>query len=128
MPKNREEGQDTEHNGNDVCPISHEWFQHREESKKAMAQIATMYGALTTMLTHTEHLKKLDDLAESRETQIEILKDIRQNLIGPATSKGQTDNETVKLLVKIFGGVFIALLFVFIFLLTGQKYGFFLPH
>lgn len=110
------------------CPIADEWFQHRQEVKKTLEQVDLMHSAITQVVTHTSHLQKLDIIASATDAQCRQLNEIRDGLMGPATSKKQMDNETVLLIVKILGAVIIGLLFTIVFILTGQKFGLFTLH
>ncbi len=68
-------------------------------------------------MEHTSHLKNLD-----------VLKEIKDNLIGPATGKDHIETKTAGLVFKILGFVILAQQVTIVFLLTGQSLGFFDLH
>lgn len=69
----------------------------------------------TTLNNFSNYAKHLEDLR--------ALPEIRDKLLDSATGRKQFDKDAVMLMIKIFGGVIIALVICIMFLLTGQHFG-----
>ncbi len=88
------------------CPLL---TAYEKRITDAFVQISESHQNTKELLDAAKHLKALDALI-----------DIRDHLLNAATGKGYTDNETVKLIVKILGAVIILL----ILYITGQQFNF----
>lgn len=104
------------------CAIAKEFRFYAETGKDTMRKVGEMHAGMEQLVAHTKHLERLDDIATRMGNQCVKLDEIKNGLLIPATSKLQTDNETVKLIVKILGGVIIGLVFVIVFILTGKSF------
>lgn len=96
------------------CQLSDQWEEHRKEAKDAIYKVDEMSTNMGLIIEHTQHLKKLDKL--------DI---IAESLLNAATGKDQMPTKTAHLIFKMFGVVMLGLIFVIVFLLTGQKLGVF---
>jgi hypothetical protein len=98
------------------CIVANEWAVYRRRQLKAIRNIAELQKKMDEMAEHTanlEQLKKLDALI-----------DIRDRLLNSATGRHHLDLPTAALVLKLLGIVIISLVFVIVFLLTGQGFGF----
>ena len=109
-----------------------EIVEHRREAKLATVQIDALTRATTHVLENTQHLVKLDTIADAVREMTSALKDVKESLIGPATGKDQVPRATAELMFnqqaksnafvcRVLGVVITGLLFVIGFLLTGDK-------
>lgn len=92
-------------NGLLKCDVSSDWKTIREK-------IVETHSVSVTLGKYLPHLEKLD-----------ALEDIKDHLMDAATGKNQLDIKVATLLFKILGITIVALLFVIIFLLTGESMG-----
>lgn len=90
-----------------------EWSEYKIRTTQAIEKVEEVHADMTSLVKNAEHLARLPAV----ET---LLADIKDGLIGPATSKRQVDTETFQLILKIFGAVIIGLVLVIVFLLTGH--------
>lgn len=96
------------------CPILAEWKLAKERAMVALDQLNKMHSVISDVGGYAKHLQKLD-----------ALDDIRDKLIDSATGRKQWDQESVHLLIKIFGATILLLVGVIFYLLTGQHLGWF---
>lgn len=92
------------------CPLNSDWEGYYSEFQTIIEKVDNAHKRIGQMLEHTQHLSKLD-----------ALEDIRDSLISKATGRDQIDSKIALLLFRILGAVIVTLLFVILFLLTGQK-------
>lgn len=97
-----------------TCPLAEDWEKHREDFEKMTSKVSETHVLMTQIMTHTQHLSKLD-----------ALEDIRDTLINKATGRDQLDTKTALIMFKILGAVIVTLLLTILFLLTGQSLNFF---
>lgn len=97
-----------------TCPLAEDWDKHRSDFEKMTAKVSETHVIMNQILTHTQHLSKLD-----------ALEDIRDSLISKATGRDQIDTKTAMVMFKILGAVIVTLLITLLFLLTGQSFNFF---
>ena len=112
------------------CPIAEEWPIHRREVQHIMAQVNTMNLMMQTVLENSKHLARLDDvsigikeIARSNREVVGVIKQLKEDMVGPATGRDQIPTKTAHLMFRAFGFVIIALLIVIVFLLTGEQFG-----
>lgn len=89
-----------------------EWVEYRERAQKLESMVGELHSNTKTLVAHTSHLSKLDNLTE-----------IKDKLLDTATNKNQLDIGIAKMIFMILGGVILSLIFVIVFLLTGEKLG-----
>lgn len=90
------------------CPVGRDWESHKIKADMAIVKVNDMNQTMNKILLHTEHLSKLDALP---------------TLVDALVGKNKGDNEKVILISKILGAVICGLMFIIIFLLTGEKFG-----
>ena len=98
-----------EGNGPISCGVGGDWPAHKERTLEAINKVDEMHETIGQIAMHASHLKKLD-----------VLEEIRDKLIGPATGKDHIETPTAVLIFKILGAVIIGLLLTVVFLLTGH--------
>lgn len=82
-----------------------------EALRKLDTKIDRTHDAMLQIVPHIQHLSKLD-----------TLEDIRDTLLEAATGRNHIDANMATLVFKILGAVILTLLFVLLFLLTGQHF------
>lgn len=114
------------------CPIFSEFGEYRKESKVAMEQVNGLTRSMSHVMENTDHLIKLDSIADSIKIMIGTLQDVREGLLNAAIGKDQVPRATAELMFnqqaksnafvcRVLGVVITGLLFVIGFLLTGDK-------
>lgn len=88
------------------CPL---WNKHREQIISAIIKVDTMHDGMVEMVKHTHHLQALSD--------------IRDTLIGAATGKDHVPTKVFLIVLAALGTVIVGLVFILIFLLTGEVAG-----
>ena len=96
----------------DCCPIAQEvkefvedWTAHKAESIRAFKQVNMIHEVIIEMKEDTSHLSKLDVLTTIAGT----LKDLNDNLVGPATSENKISLKAHLVTLAIMGIVIITL-------------------
>ncbi len=97
-----------------TCPLAEDWEKHRSDFEKMTGKVSETHIIMNQILSHTQHLSKLD-----------ALEDIRDSLISKATGRDQLDTKTAMIMFKILGAVIATLLLTLLFLLTGQHFNLF---
>ena len=97
-----------------TCPLADDWERHKSDFEKMTNRVSETHVVMNQILTHTQHLSKLDALT-----------DIRDSLINKATGRDQLDTKTAMVMFKILGAVIATLLLTLLFLLTGQHFNLF---
>jgi len=112
-------------NGLDECAMNAKFQAWLAEARPAIQKVDAMHTQLSDFGKELKNLRYLKGLYSENRMQKRVLQNIEKNLLGPATAKNHTDNHTVRLIVSILGTVILGLSFVLVFLLTGQKAGYF---
>lgn len=87
-----------------TCPIAPEWFKHRAQADRAMKRIGVMHRRMRSIDRNSEYLKSLPEAVTE-------LRDLKENLVGPATGRRQVPLSAHIMMMVFFG---IALLVVLI--------------
>lgn len=101
------------------CPLYNAWEEHRLKAQELLgkvndvhAKVNGLHGAMEELMHFGAHLQHLDKLPI-----------ILDRTLDAALRTNHTDNKTVMFIVKIMGGVILALTFVIVALLTGAHLG-----
>lgn len=95
------------------CSVSENWGKIENNYLEMSKKIEETYALMKIMTQHIQHLSKLD-----------ALEDIRDSLLESATGRNHIDANMAMLVFKVLGAVIVVLLFVLLFLLTGQHFNF----
>lgn len=127
-------------NGTYHCPVSLEWQEFHLEFKEARKSCKELSNVMELILKNTGHLVNLPAVAESISALNILMKEIKDNLIAPATGRDQIPTETVskmldaqnksfqmqssnnRYMVWVFIFMITALMFILGSLLIGEKY------
>lgn len=85
------------------CPIAEEFRDYSHKGKKAMAQIDLMRTHLDEIVINTRSLNQLKVIAEE-------IKNMRNDLVGPATSKNQMSIGAYFITITVFGAIIFSLM------------------
>lgn len=88
------------------CPL---YDKHREQIISAIVKVDTMHDGMLELVKHTQHLQALSE--------------IRDNLISAATGKDHVPAKILLIILATLGAVIVGLVFVIVFLLTGEAMG-----
>lgn len=88
------------------CPL---WEKHREQIISAIVKVDTMHDGMVKMVENLQHLKALSD--------------IRDNLLDSATGRDHVPTKVLLIVLGTLGAVIVGLVFVLVFLLTGEAMG-----
>ncbi len=106
----------SQNNGYQLPMTREEWDEHRQIVIEAAEKIDVIHAKIPVFLEHTSHLSKLD-----------YLKDIKDSLLSAAIGRNHIDGKLAMRLFGVAGIVILGLLFVLVFLLTGETMGWIAP-
>lgn len=96
----------TNGHGGSYCPL---WERHREQIISAIVKVDTMHDGMIEMVKNTQHLQALSD--------------IRDSLLSAATGRDHVPTKVLLVVLGTLGAVIVGLVFVIVFLLTGEAMG-----
>lgn len=82
--------------------VEEEWPQHRKEALVSMQRISEMYNVVDDIQKNTEHLRQLEPIAKE-------LKNLNDNLVGPATGRKQVSLTAHIVTIAILGSALLVL-------------------
>lgn len=120
-------------NGTYHCPVSQDWEEFRDEFKEARKQCKELNTVMELILKNTGYLVKLPELTENVESLSVVMKDMKDNLLAPATGRDQIPTETVNMMFAaqnrnsrynmwVLCFVITALMLILGSLLIGERY------
>lgn len=93
-----------------------EWLEHRDEVRSTAQKIDEIHQKIPVFIEHTSHLSKLD-----------YLKDIKESLLSAAVGKDHIPMKIAMRMFTVLGFVVMGLMFLVVFLLTGESLGWIAP-
>lgn len=105
------------------CAVAETWDEHRREAQDAMEKVGEIYDHMSIIRNNTKHLEKLNQL----DVIAAGVTEMKSSLINAVVGKKQIEAPTVYKMLWILGGVIAGLMFVIVFLLTGEKWNIPLP-
>lgn len=95
------------------CPLFVEWAKHKEQTLSAFAKLEALHDGMDEVIANTRHLAALTD--------------IRDTLLSAATGRDHIPIKVFLVVLGSLGSVIVGLVFVIVFLLTGEAAGWINP-
>lgn len=100
---------DQSSNGLPSCPFLADWLQHKERAMGALEKLKALHDGMDEVIKNTRHLSALSD--------------IRDTLLSAATGRDHIPMKVLLVVLGTLGAVIMGLVFVIVFLLTGEAQG-----